>query len=513
MSLYMHQKKERMKFKMKKIVIAGGGIAGLSAGIFAQKNGYESMILEKNTNIGGECTGWDRRGYHIDGCIHWLVGTKKGTQLRKLWDLTGALDGVEIYEPESFLAVEYENTTVHFYKDLDRLEKSWLEISSRDENIITEVCDDIRRLWSFEIPAEKPFDMMSLSEKAKHFIKMGKAGPVLQKYSKLSVSDLANKFSHPALRTAISSFMPDGDYCAYSVIFPLSVFTSDQASIPYGGSKALAERMKDKYISLGGHIKTSFEVTEALIEKGSVTGVIAKSGELIKADHFIAACDPSVLYGKLLKGRYADNAYLKRFNDDKSYPLASNIYIGIGYQGTFMDIPRTLRFQVDGIGITQDEKSLSYLQLTHYAYEPDFAPSGCTVLTIAINQFKTEIDRWFKLSSDKEAYKSEKQRIGEEVIKAVGSRFPHMKGKLQLLDVATPYTYHRYCNAYRGAFMSFLPTVGSKMLNHTGEIKGLSNIYLSGQWLQPPGGLPVAVITGRDTIMRICKKDGTTFVQ
>jgi len=58
---------------MKKIVIIGGGIAGLSAGIFAQKNGFESTILEKHHTLGGECTGWDRQGYHIDGCIHWLV--------------------------------------------------------------------------------------------------------------------------------------------------------------------------------------------------------------------------------------------------------------------------------------------------------------------------------------------------------------------------------------------------------------------------------------------------------
>lgn len=62
---------------MKRIVIIGGGISGLTAGIFAQKTGFESIILEKNHTMGGECTGWERQGYHIDGCIHWLVGTKK----------------------------------------------------------------------------------------------------------------------------------------------------------------------------------------------------------------------------------------------------------------------------------------------------------------------------------------------------------------------------------------------------------------------------------------------------
>ena len=71
---------------MKKIVIIGGGVSGLTAGILAQKNGFESIILEKHHTMGGECTGWDRQGYHIDGCIHWLVGTKEGTPIRRLWD-------------------------------------------------------------------------------------------------------------------------------------------------------------------------------------------------------------------------------------------------------------------------------------------------------------------------------------------------------------------------------------------------------------------------------------------
>lgn len=108
---------------------------------------------------------------------------------------------------------------------------------------------------------------------------------------------------------------------------------------------------------------------------------------------------------------------------------------------------------------------------------------------------------------DKEAYAKEKMRIGEAVIDATETRFPNKKGKLKLLDVATPQTYVRYCNAYRGAFMGFWPTISGKTLNHTGRIKGLDNLLLSGQWIQPPGGLPVAVITGKDTIMRICKKE------
>ena len=45
-----------------RMVIVGGGIAGLSTGIFAQRNGFDTVILEKNNYPGGLCTAWERNG-------------------------------------------------------------------------------------------------------------------------------------------------------------------------------------------------------------------------------------------------------------------------------------------------------------------------------------------------------------------------------------------------------------------------------------------------------------------
>ena len=491
---------------MNKIVIIGGGVAGLSAGIFAQQNGFESTILEKHHTSGGECTGWERRGYHIDGCIHWLVGTKEGTPIRELWNTVGALDGVEIHEPESFMAVEHEGVVVHFYRDLDQLKASWLEISPEDKETIEEFCGDIRKLHSFTFPVGKPMDMMNLIEKIKYMFSMKDIGPTMQKYNKLSVQDLAGKFKHPALKAALASFMPEGDYSAVSIIFPLGTFTGGQSSIPLGGSRALARRMEEKYLALGGNIETACEAVDLEIEGDSVQRVTCSNGKSFEADYYIAAYDANAFYEKLLKGQYTDPEFQKRFSDSETYPLASNIYVGIGYEGSMQNIPRTLKFPVGSIDIEQNRKQTEYLQMTHYDYEADFAPEGHTVITFAINQFQPELEKWEALVQDREAYNKEKNRIGEEVVKAMETRFPEMVGKLKLLDVASPQTYERYCNAYRGAFMAFWPTLEGKQLAHNGQIKGLDNLVLSGQWLQPPGGLPIALITGKDTIMRLCKK-------
>ena len=65
----------------KTIVIIGAGVAGLSAGIYAEQHGFHAILLEKNPSVGGMCTGWYRKGYYLDGCVHWLTGTKEGTLL------------------------------------------------------------------------------------------------------------------------------------------------------------------------------------------------------------------------------------------------------------------------------------------------------------------------------------------------------------------------------------------------------------------------------------------------
>ncbi len=44
-----------------KVVVIGGGISGLTAGIYALLSGFEVEIYEKNAIPGGECIGWNRK--------------------------------------------------------------------------------------------------------------------------------------------------------------------------------------------------------------------------------------------------------------------------------------------------------------------------------------------------------------------------------------------------------------------------------------------------------------------
>lgn len=55
---------------MKKVIIIGAGLAGLSSGIYLKKEGYDVTIYEKNNYAGGFVTTWIRKNAIIDGCMH-----------------------------------------------------------------------------------------------------------------------------------------------------------------------------------------------------------------------------------------------------------------------------------------------------------------------------------------------------------------------------------------------------------------------------------------------------------
>lgn len=492
---------------MKKAIIIGGGISGLTAGIFAQKSGFQSVIFEKHSILGGECTGWDRGEYHIDGCIHWLTGTKEGDKLNELWKQVGALGTVDIYKPDKFITVEHEDKQISIYRDLNKLREHFLELAPEDKDEIERLITDIRSLKDFGLPSDKPFDHMNLLD----FIKLGRtmknAGRIQKQLSKINGEEYCNRFKSPLIRKVLGACIPSY-YDASALLFTLATFTNGNGDYPIGGSRAMAQRMVEKYLSLGGRVQTNSEVEEILIEQGKAAGVQLKDGSKELGEYIIPACDVHIVYNKLLKGRYVDRKFAERYADPVTYPLSSCVYLTFAVDADMKDYPEKLVFDTAPFGY--GEKTLHEVLIHHYCFD-SFAPKDKSVLICTIFTDEEDYDFWKDLKKNPIGYKEEKVKLANTIIHRIEERFPELKDKVSTLDVATPVTYERYCGAYKGAWMSFMTTPKSKQLIHDGKIKGVENLYMTGQWLMPPGGLPIALVTGKWAIQRICKKEKRQF--
>src|SRR5690554_2501049 len=136
----------------KHVVVIGAGIAGLSAASYLLRNGYRVTIMEQHSLPGGLCTSWKRKGYTIDYCIHWLMGTKEGTAFYHIWEELGAFtnaDGskVPIVNFDDFTTITLSSgDTITLSGNLKHLREELMRVGPEDEREIDSFCRSLEKM-------------------------------------------------------------------------------------------------------------------------------------------------------------------------------------------------------------------------------------------------------------------------------------------------------------------------------------------------------------------------------
>lgn len=489
---------------MKRILIAGAGVAGLTAGILAQRNGFESEIFEKNGAAGGQCASWDRKGYRIDNCTPYMAGCNPGSGLHQLWHALAVLGGgVELLRPDPVLLVEHQGAVLPLWRDTHRLEQELLQLAPDDEAEIRQLMALLRLLWPPILPADKPLDLMNAREKLRYGRRMIVPARVHLTYSKLSVGDYAARFSHPLIRKLLTGLLPAA--CSASLLlFHLAGLLQGDSARPRGGSQATIQRMQRLYTGLGGRLHTGCGADRVLLSAGAAQGFVLRNGRKAAGDYMICACDPSAAIDRLLGPQYEDMSLRRWYSEPEHYPVASSMAVFLGAEVPCPAAPGHLLFPCRPLEIA----GRIYHELTLRNLSGDGnTPPGCSLLECRLPMPEDQCDWWMRLEQNREDYRVERHWLALQIMDRVLDRFPGLEGKLRLLDVLTPASYHRICGAYKGSYASFILAPGSKLGGSTGEVPGLPNCYLTGQWIQPPGGLAQAALSAKFTIQRICQAE------
>jgi len=116
----------------RKVLIVGGGIAGLCTGVYLRRLGFDTEILEMHTISGGLATAWREGSFTFENCIHWLVGSKDGGQLNASWKEVFDIGRLEFFEDPVFQVLERGADRITIYRDPDRLEAELLAKAPED---------------------------------------------------------------------------------------------------------------------------------------------------------------------------------------------------------------------------------------------------------------------------------------------------------------------------------------------------------------------------------------------
>jgi phytoene dehydrogenase-like protein len=323
----------------------------------------------------------------------------------------------------------------------------------------------------------------------------------------VTIQDVTPRFKNPFLRQAfpyIFNLQNPPDFPMMGVLMTLAWMDQKTADYPVGGSLKLARAIERRYLALGGEIHFKSRIVKILVENDRAVGVRLADGSEHRSDVVISAADGHTTIFDMLDGKYINNKTQGYYDQLPLYsPL---IYIGLGVARSFEEVPPA----VTGIDYPLDEpitiggQERTRLSVQKYNFDPSLAPTGKTSVRV---MFASDYEYWKKLKQDPERYKAEKEQITDQVIASLDRRFPGLAARVEMRDVATPMTWERYTGNWRGSFQGW-----PLRIRISKTLPGLESFYVAGQWVEPGGSIPTAVMSGRNVTQIICKKDKRKFV-
>ena len=488
-----------------KIVIVGAGISGLSAGIYALQSGFDVDIFESHTIPGGASTSWRRKGYLFEGGMHWLTGSSPQTPLHQIWREVGALDdSVRMYNRDPFFAFEHEGRRAYLYRDVEKLRRHFLELAPEDEREINRLCKDIRKFTSMSMPVT---DIKGVKTKTKHAMSLGTVLSMVPSllrmpfYAGLTVREYAARFQSPLLRHLLESIVGP-DYGASAMIFTMATLASGDGGYPEGGSLGMALRMAKRFEALGGTIHYSKKVEQVMVERGTAQGVMV-GGAMVEADAVIVTQDTLAAIDGLFDPPIRE-PWAERMRES-TIPMLDT-FVSLGVEADLSDLPERIEFVPEQPLMCGDVPQ-PVVGICNYAGYQGYAPEGCSAVTSIL--LGDSYDFW-KKCREKGTYEAEKEKLAQELIGVLVKKFPQMTGKVAVWDVATPLTYERYLGSFKGSWMTAMGK-GKSPAAYPSQPEQIQRLYFAGQRLRIPGGLPVAVESGRKAVQYLCRDTDQVF--
>ncbi len=491
------------------LVIVGGGIAGLTAGVYAARSGYRVTVLEMHDLPGGLCTSWRRKGYQFDGSVAGLAGTSPDMAIYRLWQDLGVAEGCPLYDPEDFgTIVGPDGRSVTVHTDIARLQAEFLAAFPADAAAVREFCAAVRTCGRLDLPFRTEIGLAGALAALRGSPAVLRTLPCVLKYSRLTLREFTRRLRDPFAALAFDNLVHFGgpDVPLLTVLLPLAYADRRATGIPRHGWLSFARAVERRLMELGGEVRYGARVEALTTERGRVTGVRTASGEKVAGDRVLSAADGRFTHSVLLGEPDAEVGELfdaRRLSDQ---PVQVNLGLALEWP-----LSGAVTLMLPGRpGVGGRRQSRVTVHTKHY--DPEAAPAGKTAVTVFL---ESEYGFWRDLGADEAAYDAAKQACADLVIATLDDHLPGTAAAVEVVDVSTPLTRERYTGNWMGAMQARRPDsslVGALLQRGPRyDHPRLDGFFMAGQWVENWGGITTAAQSGRSAVRALCRKDGVLF--
>lgn len=478
------------------VVIIGGGLGGLSAGLKLSNEGKKVAILEKHHLIGGYSTNFRRKDkegnfYNFDVALHGIGGIRKENAFNiHLGENLGILDDIEFLEkPETATIITKngeENDIPSNFEDY----KNYFIKRFKDEK------ENIERLFDFLFAVKE--DMKEVARDSKrmpkytNYLQSITLDEFLREYTQND--DLIEEFSFLWLYYGL----PQKELNASFYILPWISYHIGGTYYVRGGGGNLSEIFANKIKENGSDIFLSSEVVDVEVENDKIVCVKTKKDKIFMADKFVLACDPKVIFSMIKNKNENIQNYVDKMNSFENSISLTQLYLGLDVNSKDLGMTKGDYF----IKVSDNQNTYEAIKNGDYenmdfgitcydVLDPKFNDEGKGVITIIVGDL---ISNWPEYRT--EEYKERKKEISDILIAKAEKVFPNIKEHIKVMELGTPHTMKRYTNNSGGAVYGWAQNDTQGGFDRLAFKTCLKNTYLAGAWTHPGGGFEGAITSG-----------------
>jgi len=522
-----------MMRRKKRVIVAGAGISGLTAGAYILRGGHELLILEKSAECGGLVNSFTKEGFLFDTGPR-AIGNA-GILTPMLADLgidlpmvkgevsTGIKDRIIHYETESGID-DFLLSLRHLFPECTRELRS-IEKRIRSSTRMARILNRVPNPFLTDVFGDKGFFFKEFLPLMPGFLSAVARTSLAEESIETALASIS---ANRSLNDMISQHFFKGTPAS----FAFGYFENFQDyQYPLGGTGRLPESLARFIRAEGGQILTNTEIVKI---HPAEKKLVDQHGSEYPYDYLLWCADLRTLYGRMDAEGLSPNIQRSIEKEKRKYTSARTgesvftMFLAVDEapeafgkisKGHFIYTPR-----IEGLGdlhrgtldrIKSDFTKISKQEILQWlrdfcrynSYEisipalkdRSLAPQDKTGLVVSL-LFDGELFR----SVDQAGWYDEfKQEASECMLESLEeSLYSGLRKKILFRETATPLTLMDRFNTTNGAITGWSleerPPVPRSLLGITSAPStAIPCVYKAGQWSYSPSGVPVAILTGR----------------
>jgi prolycopene isomerase len=485
------------------VIIIGAGVGGLTCGCLLAQRGLNVLMVEKNQKVGGCCTSFQRNGFTFDLSVQSIGECQEGG---RIWNLLKRLDLLD-----QFRFIPLEPAREYHFPDRHIIQSSSLdthiETLSRtfpgEEKNIRAIYEILKNIFNelSQIPSSVNwFDPSSFSL---HY-------PLLSKYKDKTYAELLDQFiSDPFLKTILSI------RSSYALLPPEEISVVGMAGIEmsyfnYGVSciegkvEQLPMKLGEAFERKGGQVLLGQEVSKILVEEKGAIGIQLKDGQAIKGRAIVSNMDAHATFSNLLGEDQIPagfRAKLKGMRPSLSYFI---LYLGVDGKMDELQVSnnevffdRQLSWEYQALNANRIPENPPFYLLAPSKINPSHAPEGKSTLCLSLKA---------PYHLDFDGGQEVRERIYQYLITRASAFIPDLERRILLKIETTPRTIEQWTGNRWGAAYGWAQIPSQSGIHRLPRATPINNLYLTGHWTSPGGGIAGVVASGELTAEVVLKR-------